>query len=338
MYSDASFSGDSGDSGDHPTDTTMTALYRQLDDHELGDDARFDVNVGLRHLLTRIQHEATSPEPAVITSGTTRPRFSPFRLQAIGARGGRRRYLGQHLAAAVAIVLILAICRAIFLSGATAPDSAHPFPRTVPTAPPIAVWPLELRAGQSQMSGADMKGLATEISMIRETPTTRLKVIGYASGPGTPAALAFRRAENVAGFLEKQGISASMIQVQVVLGVSPFLGTNSDDTVIVTWSTLPSPSNSASASAVPTTSSTPTPTPATAPTPTTSTVSTPTPTTPTTPTPTPTTSTVSTPTPTSTPTPATSTTTAPAVSTSPALTPASTPAPATSTLTLSSPI
>jgi hypothetical protein len=328
MYSDASFS------GDHPTDTTMTALYRQLDDHELGDDASFDVNVGLWHLLTRIQHEVTSPAPAVITSSATRPRFSPFRLQAIGARGGRRRYLGQHLAAAVATVLILAICRAIFLSGATAPESVHPFPRTVPTASPIAVWPLQLRAGQSQMSTADMKGLATEISMIRETPITRLRVIGYASGPGTSAALAFRRAENVAGFLEKQGISASMIQVQVVLGVSPFLGTNSTDTVIVTWSTLPSPSNSTNPSTAPTTSSTPTPTPATAPTPAPSTVSTPTPTTPTTPTPTPTTSTVSTPTPTPTPTPATSTTTAPAVSTSPALTPA----PATSTLTLSSPI
>ena len=43
-------------------------------------------------------------------------------------------------------------------------------------------------------------------------------------GPGTSAALAFRRAENVAGFLEKQGISASMIQIEVVRGVPPFLG------------------------------------------------------------------------------------------------------------------
>jgi hypothetical protein len=293
MYSDASAS------GDHPTDTTMTALYRQLDDHELGDDASFDVNAGLGQLLTRIQHEVTSPEPAVITSSATRPRFLPFRLRATGARRGRRRYLGLHLAAAVAIMLILAICRAIFLTGATAfptgataPNSAHPFPPAVPTAPPIAVWPLQLRPGQSQMSTADMKGLATEISMIRETPTTMLRVIGYASGPGTSAALAFQRAENVAGFLERQGISASMIQVEVVSGVSPFLGTNSADTVIVTWSTLPSPSNSTSPSTAPTTSPTPTP----APTPATSTVST--------------------------PTPATSATPAPAVSTSPAPTPA----------------
>jgi hypothetical protein len=269
MYSDASAS------EDHPTDTTMTALYRQLDDHELGDDASFDVNVGLRHLLTRIQQEVTSPEPAVVTASATRLRSPRFRLQATGARRGRCRYLGLHLAAAAAIVLILTVCRAIFLTGATAPDSARLFPGTVPTAPPIAVWPLQLQPGQSQMSTADMKGLATEISMIRETPTTMLRVIGYASGPGTSAALAFRRAENVAGFLEKQGISASMIQIEVVRGVPPFLGTNSADTVVVTWSTLPLPSNSTSQSTAPTTSTTPTAT--TAPTPATSTVSAPTP-------------------------------------------------------------
>ena len=305
MHSDASVF------EDHPTDITMTALYRQLDDHELGDDASFDVNAGLRHLLTRIQHDVTSPEPAVFTSSAPRPTFPRFRLQATGAKRGRRRYLGLHSAAAVAILLILAICRAIFLPGATAPDSTHPFPRAVPTAPSIAVWPLQLRPGQSQMSTADMKGLATEISIIRETPTTRLRVIGYASGPGASAALAYRRAENVAGFLEKQGISASMIQVQVVRGVSPFLGTDSADTVIVTWVTLPSPSNSTSPSTAPTTSTTPTPapTPAIPPAPETSAISTPTPA----------------PSAVSTPTPATSTTPALAVSTSPA--PALTPAP-----------
>jgi len=325
MYSDASAS------EDRPTDATMTALYRRLDDHELGDDAGFDVNVGLQHLLARIKHEVTSPEPAVITSSATRPGFFRFRLQATGASRGRRRHLGLHLAAAVAVVLILATGRAIFLPAVTAPDSVRPFPRAAPTDPLIAVWPLQLQPGQSQMSTADMKGLATEVSMIRETPITRLRVIGYASGPGTSAALAFLRAENVAGFLEKQGISASLIQVQVVRGVPPFLGTNSADTVIVTWSTLPSPSNSTSPSTAPTTSTTPKPAttlkPATTPTPATSPISTPTPAASTILTPTSAASTAST------PTPATSTTPAPApaVSTSPALTPASEPTPATPT-------
>jgi hypothetical protein len=322
MYSDASVS------QHRPTDTTMTALYRQLDDHELGDDAAFDVNAGLRHLLTCIEHEVTSPEQAVITSSAPRPRFLPRRPQIAGARHGRRRSMGLYPAVAVAILAILAIGRAIFLPGATAPNPVHPFPRAVSTTPSIAVWPLQLRPGQSQMSAADMKGLATEIGMIRETPTTRLRVIGYASGPGTSAVLAFRRAENVAGFLEKQGISASMIEVEVLVvrGVSPFLGTNSADAVVVTWSTLPSPSNSTSPStAQPTTSASPTPATSTTPT------STPTPA----PTPTPATST----TPTSTPTPATSITPTPtpttAVSTPPAQTP--TTAPTTTPTTTTSP-
>jgi hypothetical protein len=324
MYSDASVS------QDHPTDTTMTALYRQLDDHELGDDASFDVNAGLRHLLTCIEHEVTSPEQAVITSSAPRPRFLPRRPQIAGARHGRRRSMGLYPAVAVAILAILAIGRAIFLPGATAPNPVHPFPRAVSTTPSIAVWPLRLRPGQSQMSAADMKGLATEIGMIRETPTTRLRVIGYASGPGTSAALAFRRAENVAGFLEKQGISASMIEVEVLVvgGVSPLLGTNSADAVVVTWSTLPSPSNSTSpstaqpttsASPTPATSTTPTSTPTPTPTPATSTTPTSTPTPATTPTPTPTptpTTAVSTP-PAQTPTPAPTTTTAPTTATSP---------------------
>lgn len=89
MYSDASAS------EDHPADTTMTALYRQLDDHDLGDDASFDVDAGLLRLLTRIQHEVTSPEPAVIISRATRPGFAPFRLQATEAGVGRR-YLGLY--------------------------------------------------------------------------------------------------------------------------------------------------------------------------------------------------------------------------------------------------
>ena len=305
MYSDASTS------EDHPTDTTMTALYRQLDDHELGDDASFDVDAGLRRLLARIEHEVTSPEAAVIVSRATRLTFPRFRLRATGAGRGRRRHLGLYSAAAAAILLTLAIGRAIFLPGATAPDSVQLFPRAVPTAPSIAVWPLQLQPGQSQMSTADMKGLATEISVIRETPTTRLRVIGYASGPGTSAALAFRRAENVAEFLEKQGISASMIQVQIVHGVSSFLGTNSADTVIVTWSTVPPPSNSPSPSIAPTPSTTPkpTPTPTSTPTPATSTVSTPTPATSTTPAPVVSMSPGPTPTPTTAPTPSTSTST-----------------------------
>ena len=322
MYSDASVS------GDRPTDTTMTALYRQLDDHELGDDASFDVNAGLRHLFTRIQREVTSPEPAVITSSATRLRFRPLRPQAAGARRVRRRSLGLHSAAAAGILLIVAICAAIFLPGANAPDSVRPAPQAVPAAPSIAVWPLQLRPGQSQLSTADMKGLATEISMIKETPATMLRVIGYVSGPGTSAALAYRRAENVAGFLEKEGISASMIQVLVVRGVSPFPGTNSD-TVIVSWSNFPSPSNAASPSTAPTTSTAPTPAPTPTPTPAISTV----------PAPTPATSAVSAPTPAtsavSTPAPATSATPAPVVSTSPASTPvpALMPSPATSTST-----
>lgn len=131
---------------DQPTDITMTALYRQLDDHELGDDASFNVHAGLLQLADRIHHEVTSPAPAVLTSAVTRPRLFLSRLRDAGARCGRplrhcmsalgclRRHslAAAAVAVAVAAAAVIAVCEVVSISAYSSPQLGSVMGRPVP--------------------------------------------------------------------------------------------------------------------------------------------------------------------------------------------------------------
>jgi hypothetical protein len=258
---------------DQPTDAMMTALYRQLDDHELSDDAGFDARAGLQQLADRIRRESIVPADGAGTPAAPRPEPLPGRRRAAAGRRGRpprhrlpapNRYPRPHQAVTVAALIVIVIVTgsaAFWL--AQAPDPARPHARPVPVASQLAV--LQLGPGQAQMSPAEKTDLASKIGTIREAPATRIKVTSYTGGPAAPARLADQRAENVAGFLKGQGISASMIQVQTVHGPPPSPGTGNAGTVVVTWSNSPAvpsqaPGTTPAGSASPTATASPTPT------------------------------------------------------------------------------
>jgi hypothetical protein len=231
---------------DQPTDAMMTALYRQLDDHELTDDAGFDARAGLQQLADRIRRESIVPADAAGTPAAPRPETLPGRRRAAEGRRGRppqhrapapNRYPRPHPAAAVtaAALLLIVIGTAVFrLAPSPGP---RPPAQPVPAARLLAV--LQLGPGQAQMSPAEKTDLASKISTIREAPATRIKVTSYTGGPAAPAGLADQRAQNVFRFLKEQGISASMIRVQTVHGPPPSQGTGNAGTVVVTWSNPP---------------------------------------------------------------------------------------------------
>lgn len=242
-----------------PTDTVMTALYHQLDDHELGDDTSFDVYAGLQQLADRIRREGASSAPIVPASAAIRPRHLLPRLRAARARRrrpqhrmtARGRYRRPHPAAVAIGGTVIVAALIVALS-----------PQTHPGTDPTAVR-LPLRPEQTQISTEDKAILAVKISTIRETSATRIEVTSYAGGPGTSTGLAHQRAESVVAFLKEvlkeKGISPSRIEVQTV----SVQGTNNADAVVVTWSNPPTPASPPASPATPVsaTPAAPTPTP-----------------------------------------------------------------------------